>query len=163
GFTVAASLVFLLAAEELGTLCFFLAPFVLAVLFYYSFSKRFTTHAHLILGFCLGMAPAGAWIAVRGSLSPSILWLTTAVMFWTAGFDVIYACQDYEFDRREGLFSIPKAVGIAKALQIARLFHALMIVCLLSLAFAFHLGILSIAGIVLVVVLLIYEHGLVKP
>ena len=163
GFTVAASFVFLWAAEELGTLCFFLAPFVLAVLFYYSFSKRFTAHSHLILGFCLGMAPAGAWIAVRGSLSPEILLLTAAVMFWTAGFDVIYACQDYEFDRREGLFSIPRAVGIAKALQIARLFHALMVVCLLALAFAFHLGVLSIAGIVLVVILLVYEHGLVKP
>ena len=163
GFTIAASLVFLVAARELGLLCLTLAPLVLALLFFYSFSKRFTTYSHLILGFCLGIAPAGAWIAMRGTLDPRILWLTAAVTFWTAGFDVIYACQDYDFDIREGLFSIPRTLGIARALVAARLLHALMIFCLLVLAAQFHLGILSLGGIALVLALLIYEHSLVHP
>lgn len=162
GFTAAASLLFVIAARTLGPLCLALAPVVLAVLFFYSFSKRFTTYAHLVLGFCLGIAPAGAWIAMRGSLDLRILWLTAAVMFWTAGFDVIYACQDYEFDVREGLFSIPRALGIRRALIAARLLHALMVLCLLGLAAAFHLGVLSLGGIVLVLALLIYEHSLVR-
>jgi 4-hydroxybenzoate polyprenyltransferase len=163
GFTIAASLVFLAAARELGPLCLGLAPLVLAVLFFYSFCKRFTTYSHLVLGFCLGIAPAGAWIAMRGTLDPRIIWLTAAVTFWTAGFDVIYACQDYEFDIREGLFSIPRAFGISRALLAARGLHALMIVCLLALATAYHLGIVSLGGIALVVALLVYEHSLVGP
>ncbi len=163
GFTGVASLIFLLAARQLGTVCLLLAPLVLIVLFFYSFCKRFTTYAHLILGFCLGMAPAGAWIAMRGSLDPRILWLTAAVTFWTAGFDVIYACQDYEFDSREKLFSIPCALGIPRALSVARLLHLLMVGCLLLLAVQFHLGALSLMGIVLVVALLVYEHSLVHP
>ena len=110
GFTAAASLLFLIAARELGPLCLALAPIVLAILFFYSFCKRFTTYAHLVLGFCLGIAPAGAWLAIRGTFDVRILWLTAAVTFWTAGFDVIYACQDYEFDVKEGLFSIPSAI-----------------------------------------------------
>jgi 4-hydroxybenzoate polyprenyltransferase len=163
GFTIASSLVFLVAARELGTLCLALAPLVLAVLFCYSFCKRFTTYSHLVLGFCLGIAPAGAWIAIRGSLDPRIIWLTAAVMFWTAGFDVIYACQDYEFDVKEGLFSIPRALGIPRALTVARLLHALMVICLFALAFVFQLGALSLCGIALVIALLIYEHSLVHP
>ena len=118
--------------------------------------------SHLILGFCLGMAPAAAWIAMRGSLNPRILWLTAAVTFWTAGFDIIYACQDYEFDCGEGLFSIPRRFGIAGALSIARLLHVGMIASLLMLAVSFHLGALSLAGIAVVIALLVYEHGLVK-
>jgi 4-hydroxybenzoate polyprenyltransferase len=163
GFTIASSLVFLIAARELGTLCLLLAPLVLAILFFYSYCKRFTTYSHLVLGFCLGIAPAGAWIAMRGSLDPRIIWLTAAVMFWTAGFDVIYACQDYEFDVKEGLFSIPRALGIARALTVARLLHLLMLICLFALAFVFQLGALSLGGIALVMALLIYEHSLVRP
>lgn len=163
GFTIASSLVFIWAARQLGTLCFFLAPVALAILFFYSFSKRFTLFSHLILGFCLGIAPAAAWIAIRSSLDARILWLTTAVMFWTAGFDVIYACQDFEFDCAEGLCSIPRRFGLPRALLIARFLHAAMIVCLLALVVAFHLGALSLIGIAAVVALLIYEHGLVKP
>jgi 4-hydroxybenzoate polyprenyltransferase len=163
GFTGVASLVFLLAARQLGTICLLLAPLVLAVLFFYSFCKRFTTYAHLVLGFCLGMAPAGAWIAMRGSLDARILWLTAAVTFWTAGFDVIYACQDYEFDTCEKLFSIPCALGIPRALAVARVLHLCMICCLLLLAAQFHLGALSLTGIALVVALLLYEHSLVRP
>jgi len=162
-FTAFASLVFLWAARQLGLLCFALAPFVLAILFFYSFSKRFTLFSHLILGFCLGIAPAAAWIAMRGSLDARILWLTSAVMFWTAGFDVIYACQDFEFDCAEGLCSIPRRFGVRGALRIARLLHVCMIVCLLALVLSFHLGVLSLTGVAAVIVLLIYEHGLVKP
>lgn len=163
GFTLASSLIFLWAARQLGLLCFVLAPVALAIVFFYSFSKRFTMFSHLILGFCLGIAPAAAWIAMRGSLNARILWLTAAVMFWTAGFDVIYACQDFEFDCTEGLCSIPKQFGLRAALAIARLMHAAMIVCLLALVVTFHLGPLSLAGVAAVIGLLIYEHGLVKP
>jgi 4-hydroxybenzoate polyprenyltransferase len=162
GFTAVSSTFFLIAARELGTLCFALAPLALAILFFYSFSKRFTLFSHLILGFCLGIAPAAAWIAIRGSLDPRILWLTAAVMFWTAGFDVIYACQDFEFDCTEGLCSIPRRFGIARALLIARLLHLAMVACLFSLVACFHLGPLSLVGIASVIGLLIYEHGLVK-
>jgi 4-hydroxybenzoate polyprenyltransferase len=163
GFTIAASLLFVISARELGSLCFALAPVTLAVLFLYSFSKRFTLLSHLILGFCLGIAPAAAWIAIRGTLDPRIIWLTAAVMFWTAGFDVIYACQDCEFDRLEGLHSIPRYLGLARALLAARLLHLAMVVCLLALVIQFHLGILSFAGVLGVIALLAYEHKLVNP
>jgi 4-hydroxybenzoate polyprenyltransferase len=163
GFTLAASLVFIWAARQLGSLCFALAPLALAILFFYSFSKRFTLFSHLILGFCLGIAPAAARMAMRGTLDAPILWLTAAVMFWTAGFDVIYACQDFEFDCREGLCSIPRRFGLAGALLIARGLHLAMIACLVMLVLAFHLSALSWLGIAAVVVLLIYEHRLVTP
>ena len=163
GFTIVSSLVFLWAARQLGLLCFALAPPVLAILFFYSFSKRFTVFSHLILGFCLGMAPAAAWIAMRGTLDARILWLTAAVMFWTAGFDVIYACQDFEFDCREGLFSVPRRFGLAGALLIARALHLAMIACLVALVLVFHLSALSWIGVAAVVALLIYEHRLVTP
>ncbi len=163
GFTAIACLIFVAAAGELGGLCFALSPLALAILFLYSFCKRFTSLSHLVLGFCLGIAPAAAWIAMRGSLDVRILWLTAAVMFWTAGFDVIYACQDFEFDCAEGLFSIPRRVGIANALGIARLLHLAMVGCLIALVVTFHLGALSMAGVAAVLLLLVYEHGLVKP
>ncbi len=163
GFTLASSVIFVWAARELGPLCLLLAPVALGVLFFYSFSKRFTMFSHLILGFCLGMAPAAAWIAMRGSLDVRILWLTAAVLFWTAGFDVIYACQDFEFDCAEGLCSIPKRFGIRGALTIARFLHVAMIASLVALVYTFHLGALSLAGVVAIALLLIYEHGLVKP
>ena len=163
GFTFVSIAVFLWAARELGPLCFALAPVALAVIFFYSFSKRFTLFAHLILGLSLGIAPAAAWIAVRGTLDAKILWLTAAVMFWTAGFDVIYACQDFEFDCVEGLCSIPRKFGVRGALLIARLLHVAMIACLMALVVSFHLGLLSLGGVLAVVILLVYEHGLVRP
>jgi 4-hydroxybenzoate polyprenyltransferase len=163
GFTVASSMVFLLAAWELNPLCFHLAPLALGVVFTYSFTKRFTHFSHIVLGFALGIAPAAAWIAVRGSLDPRILWLTAAVTAWTAGFDVIYSCQDFDFDSESELFSVPKVFGIAKALVIAKILHAAMIVSLLLLVYQMHLGALSLAGVAAVTALLIYEHGLVKP
>jgi 4-hydroxybenzoate polyprenyltransferase len=146
----------------LNRLCFRLAPLALGIVFFYSFTKRFTSFSHLVLGFALGVAPAAAWIAIRGSLDPRILWLTAAVTFWTAGFDIIYACQDFEFDSVEGLFSLPRRLGIAGALLVARLFHVLMIACLLALVYMLGLGALSLAGVAAVTGLLVYEHSLVK-
>jgi 4-hydroxybenzoate polyprenyltransferase len=163
GFVVAASLLFFFAAFELNPLCLRLAPLALAVVFFYSYTKRFTTFSHLVLGLSLGIAPAAAWIAVRGSLDPRILWLTAAVMFWTAGFDVIYSCQDYDFDCQEGLWSVPRVLGIAAALRLARLLHLLMVASLLALVYTLHVGALAVAGVVAIVALLIYEHSLVKP
>jgi len=163
GFTTLAAVIFLWAARELGQLCLVLAPLALGTLFFYSFCKRFSTYSHLVLGFCLGIAPAAAWIAVRGTLDPRILWLTLAVTLWTAGFDVIYACQDYAFDVAEGLFSIPRRFGISRALWLARIFHISMVAALIALVISFHLGVLSFIGILAVAALLIYEHGLVKP
>jgi 4-hydroxybenzoate polyprenyltransferase len=162
-FVAVSSLVFLAAAWALNPLCLKLAPLALAVVFFYSFTKRFTSLSHLVLGLSLGIAPAAAWIAVRGSLDPRILWLTAAVMFWTAGFDVIYACQDYEFDRAEGLFSVPRVLGIARALRIAQAMHAVMIGCLLALVYGLQLGALALAGVAAITALLVYEHSLVKP
>ena len=161
-FTVLAMLIFVLAAQQLGSLCFALSPLALGILFFYSFAKRFTSFSHLILGFCLGIAPAASWIAIRGSLDPRILWLTAAVMLWTAGFDVIYACQDVAFDSEEGLFSLPKLLGVRRALRVARGMHLAMIVCLVLLLLGFRLGPLSWIGVMAVVALLIYEHGLVN-
>jgi 4-hydroxybenzoate polyprenyltransferase len=162
GFVVVTSLLLFFAAFELNRLCLQLAPLALAVVFFYSYTKRFTTFSHLVLGLSLGIAPAAAWIAVRGSLDPRILLLTAAVMFWTAGFDVIYSCQDYDFDREEGLWSVPRALGIAAALRVARLLHLLMVAALLALVYTLHLGGLALAGVGAIAILLIYEHSLVK-
>jgi len=162
GFVTVSARVVVFAAGEVNPLGFRLAPAALGDVFFYSFTKRFTSFSHLVLGFALGVAPAAAWIAIRGSLDPRILWLTAAVTFWTAGFDVIYACQDYEFDSVEGLFSLPRRLGIAGALRVARLFHVLMIACLLALVSSLGLGALSLAGVAAVTGLLIYEHRLVK-
>lgn len=161
-FVALASFVFLMAARALNPLCFRLAPVALGVVFLYSFTKRFTSASHLVLGLSLGIAPAAAWIAVRGSLDPRILWLTAAVMLWTAGFDIIYSCQDYEFDVVEGLFSYPSRFGIAGSLWISRGFHLAMLGCLVALEHAFRLGELSVVGVAAVAALLIYEHRLVK-
>ena len=162
GFIAFWSVAFLYAAKELNSLCFKLAPLALAILMFYSFTKRFTLFSHLVLGFCLGIAPAAAWIAVRGTLDPRILWLTLAVTLWTAGFDIIYACQDYAFDVHAGLFSIPKKLGIGKALWVSRAFHLGMLTSLLLLVQSFNLGVLALAGIAAVAGLLLWEHRLVK-
>jgi 4-hydroxybenzoate polyprenyltransferase len=162
-FVAVASALFVVAAAELNPLCLELSPVALAIVFFYSFTKRFTSFSHLVLGFSLGIAPTAAWIAVRGSLDPRILWLTAAVTFWTAGFDVIYSCQDYEFDCAESLFSVPRALGIGWALHIAQALHVAMVVCLLVLVRTLHLGALSLAGVAAIAGLLIYEHSLVKP
>jgi 4-hydroxybenzoate polyprenyltransferase len=161
-FVAASSLLFVLAAAMLNPLCLRLSPLALAVVFLYSFTKRFTSFSHVVLGFALGIAPAAAWIAVRGSLDSRILWLTAAVTLWTAGFDIIYSCQDFEFDRREGLFSVPRRLGIGGALWVARALHTGMIVCLLLLVRDFGLNWLSLAGVGAVGLLLLWEHSLVR-
>lgn len=161
-FLAASAVVFLTAAAALNPLCFKLAPIALAVVFFYSFTKRFTSLSHLVLGFSLGIAPAAAWIAVRGSLDTRILWLTAAVTFWTAGFDVIYACQDYQFDVSEGLFSIPRRIGVSGGLWISRVLHFGMLICLVEMIRRFNLGPISIVGLAAVAILLVYEHSLVK-
>jgi 4-hydroxybenzoate polyprenyltransferase len=162
-FVAVSAATFIGAAGALNPLCLKLAPLALAIVFFYSFTKRFTSFSHLVLGFSLGIAPAAAWIAVSGEFDPRILWLTAAVTFWTAGFDVIYACQDFEFDTAEGLFSVPRALGIAGALRVAQALHLLMVVSLLALVYTLHLGGLALAGVAAIAALLIYEHSLVKP
>ena len=162
GFIVFWAAVFLLAAAGLNSLCLKLAPLALAIVMFYSFTKRFTSLAHLVLGFSLGIAPAAAWIAMQGSLDPRILWLTAAVTLWTAGFDIIYACQDYAFDVHSGLYSIPRKFGIAGGLWIARVLHLGMLACLVALVRSFGLGAVADAGIVAVAGLLAWEHRLVR-
>ncbi len=162
GFIIFWSGVLVVAAAMLNPLCLKLAPAALAVVFGYSYTKRFTSLSHLVLGFALGIAPAAAWIAIRGTLDPAILLLTAAVMFWTAGFDIIYSCQDREFDAAQGLHSIPRMFGSARALSMARGFHVVMVGLLAALAVILELGLLSAAGIAVVAALLIYEHSLVK-
>lgn len=162
-FVVISSGVFILAASQLNHLSLLLSPVALAVLLLYSYAKRLTRWSHLVLGFALGIAPAAAWIAVRGSLDPRILLLTAAVTFWVGGFDVLYACQDCDFDRQAGLHSVPRFFGIGAALWIARAFHLIMVGLLVALVMVFGLGILATAGIVVVILLLLYEHSLVKP
>src|SRR5580704_7981081 len=162
GFIAISAFIFLFAARELNPLCFKLAPLALAIPMFYSFTKRFTSLSHLVLGFSLGIAPAAAWIAMRGSLDVRILWLTAAVTLWTAGFDIIYSCQDFEFDTEAGLFSMPRRLGIAGALWVSRLLHIGMLLCLLMLEQSFALGGLAWTGIAAVAALLIYEHSLVR-
>ena len=162
-FVLVTSAVFVLAASQLNRLALWLSPVALAVLLLYSYTKRFTRWSHLVLGFALGIAPSAAWIAVRGALDPRILLLTAAVTFWVGGFDVLYACQDYDFDRRAGLHSLPCYLGIRGAFWVARIFHLIMIGFLVGLLIMFALGKLAVAGVVIVVLLLLYEHTLVKP
>ena len=161
-FVVVSCAIFIFASAQLNHLSLILSPVALAVVLLYSYTKRFTRWSHLVLGFALGIAPAAAWIAVRGSLNPRILLLTAAVTFWVAGFDVLYACQDYEFDRAANLHSLPRYVGIPTALWIARVFHLLMIGLLIALLMVFGLGKLAVIGVLAVAILLAYEHSLVS-
>jgi 4-hydroxybenzoate polyprenyltransferase len=162
-FTFGAALVFVLAASQLNRLCLWLSVPVLSILLFYSYTKRFTNYSHLVLGFCLGMAPLGAWIAVRGSVRLTPVLLCLIVMLWTAGFDIIYACQDLEFDRYRNLFSVPKRYGVRTALRISWALHVVMLLLLVALFFAENLGWISLVGIALVTGLLWYEHSLVHP
>jgi 4-hydroxybenzoate polyprenyltransferase len=161
-FVVISCGIFVLAASQLNRLALALSPVALAVVLLYSYTKRFTRWSHLALGFALGIAPTAAWIAIRGSLDPRILLLTAAVTFWVGGFDVLYACQDCEFDQGAGLHSVPRHFGIRTALLVARLFHLLMIALLVGLIIFFGLGKLAIAGVIAVAILLAYEHSLVR-
>jgi 4-hydroxybenzoate polyprenyltransferase len=162
-FMLAAVAVFFLAAWQLNSLALKLAPLAIAILFFYSFTKRFTNWSHLFLGFALGISPAAAWIAITGGLDWRMLILCAAVTLWVGGFDVLYACQDVDYDRRAGLFSVPKKFGIANALVIARGMHVGVIALLAWLALSFGLPWPAWAGIAVVACLLAYEHSLVKP
>ena len=161
-FTIAAVVIFFVAAWQLNPLALKLAPVALAILFLYSFTKRFTNWSHLFLGFALGVSPAAAWIAVTGGLDWRVLILCAAVTLWVGGFDVLYACQDVDYDQRAGLFSVPKRFGIARALQISRAMHVLVVALLSWLAFSFGLPWPAWAGIAVVAALLAYEHSLVR-
>jgi 4-hydroxybenzoate polyprenyltransferase len=161
-FVVVASVVLVVAASRLNRLSLYLSPVALAIVLLYSYTKRFTRWSHIVLGFALGIAPAAAWIAIRGTLDPRILVLTAAVTFWVGGFDILYSCQDYEFDCREGLHSVPRFFGIASALWIARVLHLAMMALLVWLALLFHLGVIAAMGIAIVGALLAYEHSLVS-
>lgn len=158
-FLLSTATVFFLASALLNPLCLLLSPVALGVILFYSYTKRFTSLSHLVLGLSLGIAPAAAWIAITGQLDLRIGWLSAAVMLWTAGFDIIYACQDFDFDRRQGLFSIPASLGIARALWVSRALHLATVVCLLAAAQAFSLGPVAPA---FVAALLLYEHSLVR-
>jgi 4-hydroxybenzoate polyprenyltransferase len=162
-FTIIAAALFFVAAAMLNRLTLILAPVALASILLYSYTKRWTTFSHLVLGWCLAIAPAGAWIAVRGSLdSPVPFLLSLVVMLWTAGFDVLYACQDYDFDSATGLHSIPRKFGIARALWISRCLHTGAFATLIALYLVTHLGALALVGIIGTAALLIYQHMLVR-
>jgi 4-hydroxybenzoate polyprenyltransferase len=163
GFTIVTSLLFLISASQLNRLTLLLAPAELGLILLYSYTKRFTRWSHLVLGLVLGSAPAAAWIAIRGTLDPRILVLTLVVLCWVGGFDTLYACQDAEHDRREGLKSLPAAIGIDNAFWLARALHVTMFVLALWLIDLFALGIFAWAGVVIVAALLLYEHTIVSP
>src|SRR5215469_2135247 len=163
GFVVVSVVVFTFGAAMLNRLTLLLAPVALAVVLTYSYMKRVTRWSHLVLGLALGIAPSAAWIAVRGSLDPRIVVLTLAVLLWVGGFDVLYACQDFEHDRKVGLNSVPQAFGLEAAFWIARGMHLGMLVMLFWLVFLFGLGKVAVLGVVVVAVLLCYEHLIVSP
>jgi 4-hydroxybenzoate polyprenyltransferase len=162
-FVVVSFALLLLAAWMLNPLCFYLSPLVLFFLALYSYCKRFTALAHLVLGICLAAAPIGAWIALRGDLRWPILVLGLAVLLWVAGFDVFYALQDLDFDRDKGLHSIPSRLGVRRSLLLVKIFHVAMVLLLLLLPLGTDLGWIYLAGVALVAGLLAYEHSLVKP
>jgi 4-hydroxybenzoate polyprenyltransferase len=161
-FTILSASILVFAASQLNRLALELSPVALAVLSFYSYTKRFTAWSHLVLGFCLGMSPAAAWIAISGSLDPRMLILCAAVTLWVGGFDILYACQDIEFDREVGLYSIPRRLGVARSLLVVRAFHVVMLALLAWLALSFGLPWPAWAGLVVVAALLAYEHSLVK-
>ena len=162
-FIVAAIAIFILGAAMLNRLTLLLSPVALAVVLLYSYMKRITRWSHLVLGLALGIAPAAAWIGVRGSLDPRILLLTAIVLLWVGGFDVLYACQDYEHDKRVGLRSVPAAFGLGGAFWIARAMHLLTAVLLFVFARAFALGPIAYIGMAIVILLLVYEHSIIHP
>ena len=162
-FTIISAGIFICAAAMLNRLTLILSPIALASITIYSYTKRWTSLSHLVLGWCLAIAPTGAWVAVRGAIdSPVPLLLSLEVLLWTAGFDVLYACQDYDFDRREALYSIPARFGVARALWISRGLHAGAFATLVALYFVTKLGPLAVIGVSATGVLLVYQHTLVR-
>jgi 4-hydroxybenzoate polyprenyltransferase len=162
-FTIVMSLLFIFSAWQLNPLCFYLSLPTLAILFLYSYTKRFTTLSHLVLGFCIGCAPLAAWLAISGEFAWAPVLLSAAVMFWVAGFDVIYALQDTDFDRKANLFSLPSRFGVRPALKVSALFHAATVVLLIATGTLTSSGWLVYAGIAMVSGILFWEHRIVKP
>lgn len=161
-FATLSAALFLLAAWQLNRLTLILSPIALGSVLLYSYTKRFTFLSHLILGWCLAIAPSGAWIAIQGRLALVPVLLSISVLLWTAGFDVLYACQDYDFDLRSGLQSIPRRFGIAAALWIARTIHMLMFATLVAFFLTAHLGWLGLTGVLATGALLVYQHSIVS-
>ncbi|SFR10042.1 UbiA-like polyprenyltransferase [Desulfoscipio geothermicus] len=162
-YTILSFALLLLAAHQLSPLAFRLFPVAVAALSFYSFTKRFTWTCHLWLGLALGLAPLGAWIAIANHFAAAPVLLGTGVLFWVAGFDIIYACDDYHFDKKYGIFSIPARFGIAKSLSISSFFHALAPLFLLAAGLTLHLGLFYLLGLLIAVALLFYQHRLVSP
>lgn len=161
-FVILASLGLVIAAYRLNDLCFKLSPVALAIVFFYSYTKRFTSMAHLFLGVALGVAPLGAWMAMSGEWSWQAFLLGCGVVAWVAGFDIIYACQDYEFDKNENLFSVPKVFGMSKALWISRSCHLIAFIIFVILGNWLGLSWLYFSGIFIVGIILLYEQNLVR-
>jgi 4-hydroxybenzoate polyprenyltransferase len=166
--TTAASLLFVYAASRLNALCLALSPVALAIIFFYSLTKRFTWASHLFLGLALSLAPVGAWLAISGTPSSPAdvvipVSLGLAVLFWLAGFDIIYSLQDYEFDRSHGLYSIPARFGVASGLRLSGLFHVMTVVFLLLVGLSARLGAIYWLGVAAVSLILFWEHRLVRP
>ena len=162
-FLIVSSAIFIFAANMLNSLAFYLSPVALLIVFFYSFTKRFTAYSHFWLGLAIAISPVGAWVAIREEISFSSLILGAAVIFWLVGFDILYSCMDVEFDRSSGLKSIPQKFGIENALRIAFASHGMMVLFLLGLLlFVGQLGVLYSIGVVVVAILLFYEHSLVR-
>ena len=162
-FTLASSTLFVFSAWMLNELAFYLSPIALVIVLFYSYTKRFTSLSHLVLGLSIAIAPVGGWVAVRGEIHLAPFYVAAAVLFWVGGFDIIYACQDYDFDRKFGRYSWPSKWGIKTALRISALFHVLMMLLLIYAFLQFQLSLLSWMGLVLAGIGLIYEHSLVHP
>lgn len=161
-FVAASSALFIGAAYALNPLSFYLSPVALAIVFFYSYTKRFTFLSHAFLGLALSVAPIGAWIAVTGEINAPALILGAAVLFWLFGFDILYALQDIEFDSKTGLHSIPERFGVQRSLWMSRASHAVTILTLLLLPFFVPLGFFYLVGVLIALVLIAYEHSLVK-
>ena len=162
-FILVALVIFFFSAWMLNPLCLKLAPIIVGFFVLYAYCKRFTHFAHVVLGLCLAAAPIGAWVALRGDLSWSVISLGIAVLFWVSGFDVFYALQDYDYDVEHGLHSVPSKLGKEKSFLLVRIFHGLMLVFLLLVLPGSGLGWIYFSGVVVVAGLLVYEHLLVKP
>ncbi|HTZ18110.1 MAG TPA: UbiA-like polyprenyltransferase [Dissulfurispiraceae bacterium] len=162
-FTALSLGIMVLAAYQLNPLCFILSPVAIGILALYSYTKRFTWAAHFVLGLAISGAPLGAWIAIKGTVDPDILPLSVAVIFWLAGFDILYALQDIDFDREHGLYSIPRKFGVEKSLLLSRIFHAVTFTLFIITGIIFQLHFPYFIGLVIVGALLGYEHSLVKP
>ena len=162
-FLILSVLLFIFSCIMLNRLALILSPAALLIVFFYSYTKRFTIFSHFFLGLSLSLAPIGAWVAIREEISIVSIVLGLAVIFWLAGLDIIYSCQDVEFDKSHGLFSFPAKLGIERALRLAALFHVIMMLFLFSLFFTGNLGLLYVVGIILIAGLLYYEHSIIRP